>query len=78
MNVGKIMQGYQYPTTISETKEEIPTTMSSSPLTQIAGLGALLSSGTQSESGWLNRILNAVGSTTGLQDTGNREDPTWT
>lgn len=60
LNVNKIMQGYQYPTTVSETKEEIPTTMSSSPLTQIAGLSSLLASGTQSESGWLNKIINSI------------------
>lgn len=70
LNVNKIMQGYQYPTTTSETKEEIPTTMSSSPLTQIAGLGSLLASGTQSESGWLNKILDAIKSG-GPNDTGS-------
>jgi hypothetical protein len=62
LNVAEIMRGYTYPTSSTETAETIPTVMSSSPLQQIAGLGSLLASGTQTESGWLNKILNSVGS----------------
>ena len=62
VNVSNLLRGYQFPTTTSETKQQLPTVMSSSPLTQIAGLSSLLASGTQTESGWLNRIINAIGS----------------
>jgi uncharacterized protein YbgA (DUF1722 family) len=41
-NVAEIMRGYTYPTTIEETKEELPTVMSPSALSQIAGLGTLV------------------------------------
>lgn len=86
LNVAKIMQGYQYPTTVSETKEELPTVMSSSPLSQIAGLGTMLASGTQTPSGWLNQLGGWIGKqfpgdgTTGygegLQDNANITIPT--
>lgn len=42
MNVAQIMRQYQYPTTTSETKQALPTTMGLSPLSQIAGLGTLI------------------------------------
>lgn len=42
MNVAQIMRQYQYPTTTSETKQTLPTTMGLSPLSQIAGLGTLI------------------------------------
>jgi len=42
LNVAEIMRGYQYPTTIDETKEELPTNFSPSALQQIAGLGTLV------------------------------------
>ena len=86
LNVAKIMQGYQYPTSVAETKEELPTVMSSSPLSQIAGLGTMLASGTQTPSGWLNQLGGWIGrqfpgdGTTGygegLQDNANITMPT--
>lgn len=42
LNVAEIMRGYQYPTTVDETKEELPTNFSPSALQQIAGLGTLV------------------------------------
>lgn len=62
LNVAEIMRGYTYPTTSQETAESLPTVIGSSPLSQIAGLGTLLASGTQSDSGWLNKIINSIGS----------------
>ena len=41
-NIAEIMRGYQYPTTISETKEELPSVYQPSALQQIAGLGTLV------------------------------------
>ena len=61
MNVAQIMRQYQYPTTTSETKQQLPTVMSASPLSQIAGLGGLLASGTQTPSGWLNQLGGFIG-----------------
>jgi hypothetical protein len=44
INIGKIMQGYTYPTETTASKQEIPSQMSQSPLQQIAGLGSLIAS----------------------------------
>ena len=44
INIGKIMQGYTYPTSTTASKQEIPSQMSQSPLQQIAGLGSLIAS----------------------------------
>ena len=41
-NVAEIMRGYQYPTSIEETKEELPSVYQPSALQQIAGLGTLV------------------------------------
>ena len=42
INIGKIMQGYTYPTSTTASKQEIPSQMSASPLQQIAGLSTLI------------------------------------
>ena len=42
MNVAEVMRGYTYPTTIEETKEELPSIYQPSELQQIAGLGTLV------------------------------------
>ena len=41
-NVAEIMRGYNYPTTVEETKEELPSVYQPSALQQIAGLGTLV------------------------------------
>lgn len=48
MNVAEIMRGYTYPTTIEETKEELPSIYQPSELQQIAGLGTLVGAATPS------------------------------
>jgi hypothetical protein len=73
MNVAQIMRQYQYPTTTSETKQQLPTVMSSSPLSQIAGLGGLLASGTQTPSGWLNQLGGFIGKQFGGSGSGYGE-----
>lgn len=42
VNVSNLLRGYQFPTTTSETKQQLPTVMSSSPLSQISGLASLI------------------------------------
>lgn len=42
INIGKIMQGYTYPTETTASKQELPSQMSASPLQQVAGLGSLI------------------------------------
>jgi hypothetical protein len=42
INIGKIMQGYTYPTSTTASKQELPSQMSASPLQQVAGLGSLI------------------------------------
>jgi len=62
-NIAEIMRGYQYPTTVSETKEELPTVMSPSALSQIAGLGTLVGAVDKSAaSGLLSSFLKTSGS----------------
>jgi len=58
-NVAEIMRGYQYPTTISETKQEIPSAYQPSPLQQIAGLGTLVGAVDKSAA---SGILGKIGS----------------
>ena len=41
-NVAQIMRGYTYPTSMSETKQVLPSAYAPSPLSQIAGLGSLV------------------------------------
>lgn len=60
-NVAQIMRGYTYPTTTTETYKGPWQTYQPSPLSQIAGLGALLGSGFNTSGGWGNRLFDAVG-----------------
>jgi len=56
-NVSKLLQGYTFPTTVSETKQQLPTAYPPSPLQQISGLGTLLASGfNNSGSGWAQSL----------------------
>jgi hypothetical protein len=43
-NVAQILRGYTYPTTVTETKEQLPSAYQLSPLQQVAGLGTLVGS----------------------------------
>ena len=61
LNVAEIMRGYQYPTTVEETKEEIPTNFSPSALQQIAGLGTLVGAAFPAGGGGLgNKIVSGL------------------
>lgn len=60
-NVAQLMRGYTYPTTTTETYKGPASTYGPSPLSQIAGLGALLGSGFDTESGWGNRLAKLLG-----------------
>lgn len=75
-NVAQIMRGYTYPTTTTETYKGPGNIYQPSPLSQIAGLGALLGSGVnKSGTGWLEQIggflgglfKNTPGSSTGSE-----------
>jgi hypothetical protein len=55
-NVAKILQGYTFPMTVTESKQQLPSAYPPSPLQQIAGLGSLLGSGFNSQSGWGNQL----------------------
>jgi hypothetical protein len=62
MNVAEIMRGYTYPTSLEETKEEIPTAYGPSTLQQIAGLGTLIGAVDKSAvGGVLGKILKESG-----------------
>jgi hypothetical protein len=73
-NAAQLLKGYTVPTSTTETfKGPIAGTYSNSPLSQIAGLGTLLASGTNKDkTGWLDKWL-ASGSTTGKAATGTAE-----
>ena len=61
MNVAEIMRGYTYPTSLEETKEEIPTAYGPSALQQIAGLGTLVGAAfPKGGQGVGDRIINAL------------------
>jgi len=61
LNVAEIMRGYQYPTTVDETKEELPTNFSPSALQQIAGLGTLVGAAFPAGGGGLgNKIITGI------------------
>ena len=57
-NVAQIMRGYTYPTTQTESKQQLPSAYPPSALQQISGLGALLGSGFNSSSGWGNQLTD--------------------
>jgi hypothetical protein len=60
-NVAQILRGYTYPTTTSEKALQPPPAFAPSPLQQLTGLGALIGSGTQTPSGWGNRLFDFLG-----------------
>lgn len=60
-NVAQLMRGYTYPTTTTELYNGPANTYGPSPLSQIAGLGALLGSGFNTSSGWGNRLIDLFG-----------------
>ena len=60
-NVAQLMRGYTYPTTTTELYNGPANAYGPSPLSQIAGLGALLGSGFNTPSGWGNRLIDLVG-----------------
>ena len=60
-NVAQILRGYTYPTTVSEKALQPPPAFAPSPLQQLTGLGALIGSGTQTPSGWGNRLFDFLG-----------------
>ena len=61
LNVAEIMRGYQYPTTVDETKEELPTNFSPSALQQIAGLGTLVGAAFPAGGGGVgNKIITGL------------------
>jgi hypothetical protein len=70
-NVAQILRGYNYPTTVSEKALQPPAAFAPSPLQQITGLGALIGSGTQTPSGWANRLFDFIGSKIGESPTGS-------
>jgi hypothetical protein len=59
-NVAQIMRGYTYPTTQTETKQQLPSAYPPSPLQQIAGLGSLLGSGFNTQAGWGNQLAGLL------------------
>lgn len=60
-NVAQLMRGYTYPTTTTETYKGPGNIYQPSPLSQIAGLGALLGSGFNTSGGWGNRLFDLFG-----------------
>jgi len=64
-NVAQILRGYTYPTTTSEKAMQPAPAYGPSPLQQLTSLGTMIGSGTQSPSGWLNRLINYAGSQIG-------------
>jgi hypothetical protein len=59
-NVAGLLRGYTYPTTQTEVKQQLPSAYPPSALQQISGLGALLGSGFNTESGWGNQLTAAL------------------
>jgi len=64
-NIAQILRGYTYPTTTTEKYVGPASVYGPSPLSQIAGLGALLGSGFNTSGGWGNRLLDWVGRVAG-------------
>lgn len=60
-NVAQLLRGYTYPTTTTEKYVGPANVYGPSPLSQIAGLGALLGSGFNTSGGWGNRLFNWLG-----------------
>lgn len=64
-NVAQLLRGYTYPTTTTETYKGPGNIYQPSPLSQIAGLGALLGSGFNTSGGWGNRLFDWFGKVAG-------------
>ena len=64
-NIAQILRGYTYPTTTTETYKGPGNVYQPSPLSQIAGLGALLGSGFNTSGGWGNRLFDWFGRVAG-------------
>lgn len=61
-NVAEIMRGYTYPTSTSETKEQLPSAYPPSALQQIAGLGSLVNASfNSSNTGIGNKLVDWLG-----------------
>ena len=74
-NVAQLLRGYTYPATTTETYKGPANVYQPSPLAQIAGLGALLGSGFNTQQGWGNKLFGAIGNLFGESPTGSY-DPT--
>jgi hypothetical protein len=63
-NAAALMKGYTVPTSTTETyKGPMAGVYANSPLSQIAGLGTLVASGTNAKgTGWLDRAISSIGS----------------
>lgn len=61
MDVASLMRGYSYPTTTTQLSEEFPPVMGSSPLSQVTALGSMIAAGTQTPSGYINKIIDYLG-----------------
>jgi len=59
-NVAKILQGYTFPTTTSETKQVLPSSYAPSALQQIAGLGTLVGSAFGNKDAAGNKLIDWV------------------
>jgi hypothetical protein len=70
-NVAQLMRGYTYPTTTTELYKGPAQSYGASPLSQIAGLGALLGSGFNTSGGWGNRLFDFIGKQFGGSPTGS-------
>jgi hypothetical protein len=60
-NVAQLMRGYTIPTTSTEKYSGPAAAYGPSPLAQISGLGTLLGSGFNTNSGWGNKLFGKVG-----------------
>ena len=79
-NVAQLLRGYTYPTTTTEKYVGPANVYQPSPLAQIAGLGALLGSGFNSQQGWGNRLFDFLGRQfggSGGQTVGSNGSPYW-
>lgn len=57
-NVAKLLQGYQFPTSTSETKQALPSSYAPSALQQIAGLGTLVGSAFGNKDAAGNKLID--------------------
>lgn len=59
-NIAQILRGYTYPTETTEKYKGPASAYGPSIASQIAGLGSMIGAGTQSSSGWLNRLIDWI------------------